>query len=288
LSAVTLALIILSAIMQCTWNFFSKRSDDKQAFLWLSLAAAAVFFFVPFCVFYAPLPALGWSIALVSGCVEALYYMLLGAAYQRGDLSLIYPVARGFAPLVIVVSAPALLGETVSSLGAAGVVVIAVGIYTLHLRSTARGDLLAPLTALRERQSQMALVIGVVIAAYSMLDKVGVSHVPPPLYAYLVFTVPAALLAPYMLTRRREAVKAEWGKNRRTVLLVPFLMGGAYTIVLLAMKTTQVSYVSSAREVAIVFAAIAGTLLLKEPFGRMKIAGSLLIFAGVLMIGLAR
>jgi len=287
LRPVTLALVVMSATMQCTWNFFSKRSSDKQAFLWLSLVAAAAFFFVPFCVFYTPLPAVGWSIALFSGCIEALYYMLLGAAYQRGDLSLIYPVARGFAPLVIVCSAPVLLGESVSWLGASGVVVIAAGIYTLHLRSVARGDLLAPLSTLRERQSQLALLIGFVIAGYSMVDKVGVRYVPPPLYAYLIFTVPAVILAPYMLTRRKAVVMAEWKNNNRTVLLVPFLMVGAYTIVLLAMQTTQVSYVSSAREVAIVFAAIAGTVFLKEPFGKMKIAGSLLIFAGVLMIGLA-
>ncbi len=284
----TLALILVSSILSCTWNFLSKRSLDKQAFLWISLCATAVIFLVPFCLLYAPLPTTGWLIALLSGGIEAVYFMLLGAAYQHGDLSLVYPVARGLSPLVIACTAPLFLGERISRLGAAGVVAIVAGIYTLHLRSTRRADLLAPLQAIRERQSRLALAIGVIIASYSMLDKVGVRFVSPPLYAYLIFTVPVIILAPYMLSRRKEALIAEWRANRRTVLLVPFLMAGAYTIVLLAMSTTQVSYVSSVREMAIVFAAIAGTVFLKEPFGKTKIAGSLLIFAGVLMIGLAR
>jgi len=288
LRPITLALIVVSAILSCTWNFLSKRSLDKQAFLWLGLSMSAIIFLVPFCLFYTPFPKAGWLVALFSGCIEALYYMMLGAAYQHGELSLVYPVARGFSPLVIAFSAPLLLGEKISRLGAAGVAAIAAGIYTLHLRSTLRADLLAPLRAIRAGQSRLALLIGIVIAGYSMLDKVGVRFVPPPLYAYLIFTIPAVILAPYMLSRRKAAVVAEWRANKRTVLLMPFLTAGAYTIVLLAMSTTQVSYVSSVREVAIVFAAIAGTIFLKEPFGRMKIAGSLLIFAGVLMIGLAR
>jgi len=287
LQPTTLALIVLSAILSCSWNFLSKRSLDKQAFLWLALSVTAVIFLVPFCLLYTPLPTTGWLIALLSGGIEALYYMLLGAAYQHGDLSLVYPVARGLSPLVIACSAPLLLGERISRLGTAGVVAIVAGIYTLHLRSMRQTDLLAPLQAMRERQSRLALLIGVIIASYSMVDKVGVRFVSPPLYAYLIFTVPAIILAPYMLSRRRAAVIAEWRANKRTVLLVPFLTAGAYTIVLFAMSTTQVSYVSSVREMAIVFAAVAGTVFLKEPFGKMKMAGSLLIFAGVLMIGLA-
>jgi drug/metabolite transporter (DMT)-like permease len=284
----TIALLVLAAIGHSVWNLLSKRSLDKQVFLWLALVAATGIFCVPFGVLYAPIPLIGLGIALISGLVEAGYFLLLGSAYQRGDLSLVYPLARGSAPLVVTLFALIFLHERPSAEGIAGILLIVAGIYALHLRSLDRSGLLAPFASLRrDRASQLALLVGVVIAVYSVIDKVGVSYVNPLLYIYLIFVVSCAALAPYMLLARRAAIVREWRKNWVTILAAAMMFVGSYLLVLIALTTTQVAYVSSVRELSVVFGALLGTLVLREAFGATKVFGAFLIFAGIVAIGIA-
>jgi drug/metabolite transporter (DMT)-like permease len=170
----------------------------------------------------------------------------------------------------------------------AGILLIVAGIYALHLKAFDRGALLAPLRALRhERASQLALLVGAVIATYSVIDKVGVGLVNPFLYIYVDFFVSAVALAPYMLLARGTAVRAEWRVNRARIVAAGAMFIVAYLLVLYTLTFTQVAYTSSIREMAIVFGAVMGNVILHEPFGRMKVVGALLIFAGILAIAVA-
>src|SRR5439155_5388430 len=285
-------LLALSAVVHSGWNLLAKRSLDKQVFLWLALVAAIIIFLVPFWYLYEPIHAEGWVFIGMSGALEAVYFAFLGSAYQDGDLSLVYPLARGSAPLFVALFAFVALHEGIVAGGVAGILLVVAGIYTLHLKPTDRRGLAhalaAPLLSLRDRTSQLALLVGLTIACYSVIDKVGVSYVNPLLYLYLVFLVAALALAPYMMLARREAVVREWRENRASIVAVAVMFTAAFVPVLLALTISRVSYVAPVREMSVVFAALLGTLALREPFGRAKIAGSVLIFAGVVCIALAR
>ena len=124
-------LLALAALIHSTWNLLSKQSLDKQAFLWLALVTSIVLFAVPFFLLYTPIPSAGWFYIAISGGLEAVYYLLLGSAYQRGDLSLVYPLARGSAPLFATLFAALFLGELILPGGVVGIVLIVLGIYTL-------------------------------------------------------------------------------------------------------------------------------------------------------------
>ena len=279
-------LLLLSGAIHAIWNFLSKRSLDKQVFLWLALVAVTLTLW-PLWFFFPPLPAIAWVFIVVSGAMEAAYFILLGSAYERGDLSLVYPLVRGSAPLFVTLFAGVFLGERVHTGGLLGILIIVAGIYTLHLKTLDERGLLAPLLSLGQRPSQLALLTGVATAANVVVDKVGVTHAPPLLYLYLTFVVAAVLLAPYMAIGRRDQVCQEWKVNRASMIGVGFMFMASYSLVLFVLTTSKVSYVSPVREVSVVFGALLGTLALREPFAGAKVLGSLLIFGGIVAIGLA-
>lgn len=282
-----LALLLLSAIVHAVWNFLSKRSLDKQAFLWLALVVVSVLFWPV--IFFYPLPSVtGWIYIVVSGVLEAAYFLLLGGAYQQGDLSLVYPLVRGSAPLFVTFFAVTLLREQVLAGAALGIFLIVLGIYVLHLTSLSWRGLLLPFESLRQRPSQLGLLTGLATAASVVTDKVGITYTSPLLYIYLVFVVSCVLMLPYMLRARVKAVREEWRVNLRTVAAVGVMFTASYTLVLLALTTSKVSYVSPVREISVVFGALLGTLVLREPFAPSKVGGSALIFVGIVLVSLAR
>jgi uncharacterized membrane protein len=283
-----LLLLTLAGLIHSTWNLLAKRSIDTQAFLWLTQVAATVIFFVPFVLLLrAPIPPIGWLFVAVSAALEAVYALLLGGAYQAGDLSMVYPLSRGSAPLFVLIFALAFLGEHVTAVGVVGILLTVVGVYVLHLQTIGQWGLLAPLVALRGRASKLALLTGAVIASYSVVDKVGVQYVPPAIYTYLLIGVSTVYLAPLMLTHKRNAVRKEWQVNRKSVVTTAVLLMASSLPVLFALRGAQVSYVTAVRGIGVVFAAVLGTVLLREPFARMKLWGSLLIFVGIACIQLA-
>src|SRR4051794_15970753 len=110
-------LLLVAGLTHSVWNLLAKGSHDKQVFLWLALLVALVVFAAPFAWLVTPVAAPGWAVIALSGGLEAVYFLLLGGAYQRGDLSLVYPLARGSAILFVAVGAGSLLGERASPLG---------------------------------------------------------------------------------------------------------------------------------------------------------------------------
>ena len=280
-------LLAAAGVVHSTWNLLAKRGHDSQAFLWLALLCAAVLFAAPFALLYAPFPAQGWLLIAASGALEAVYYLLLGSAYQAGDLSVVYPLSRGSAPIFVLVFAVAALGDRVTPLGLLGILLTVAGVYTVHLRSLSRRHLVAPLLALRQPVSRLALLTGLVIASYTVVDKVGVRYVDPFLYIYLIFGASLLYLAPYMLVVKRQALAKEWRTQPVSILAASVMFVVSYLLVLIALRGAQVSYVTAVRGIGVVFAALMGTVLLREPFPRMKLWGSVLIFLGIACIELA-
>ncbi len=283
----TLALLLVAAGVHSIWNLLAKRAADQQVFLWLALLAAAALYAVPWVLTAGPIGAPGWAFILGSGVLEAGYFIALGQTYRRGDLSGTYPLIRGTAILTATALAALALGERLAPAGIAGIALVLGGMYTVHVRALTRAGLLAPLAALRAAPSRFAAATGLLTGVAAVVDKAGIRYVSPFTYLYLVFLVAALLLAPAMLTARRAALRREWARNKGPAIAVGFMFLAAYLLVLFALQRGPVGYVAAVREIAVVFAALLGTLVLREPFGRPKVAGAVLIFMGILGIALA-
>ena len=280
--------LLFAAALHAIWNLLAKRSRDNQMFL-ISAAASAAVLLAPVALLRGKsVPADAWLFIIASGTLEALYYMLLGKAYQGGDLSLVYPISRGSSPLFVALFATVFQGEHIAPIGAFGILLTVIGIYTVHLKSFARSELLEPFRAIAtSHTSQLALLTGVTIAAYSVVDKAGVAKVDQGVYLCLVLTISTAWLAPYVLVQKRAALATEWRLNWKTIMLVGAIIGGGYLLILFILANNKVSYATSVRTASVVFGAALGAIVLKEPLGEKKILGACIIFAGIICIGLA-
>lgn len=290
MSGLPLAIVLASAFIHAGWNYLLKKSDRKIVFIWW-FQMVAVFLYFPLFLYHADLPAIpkaGWVCIVATGLLHAVYFWFMGGAYQRGDLSLVYPLARGSGPLFIPFLAVILLGEEISPPGAAGILLIIAGIYCIHLRSFSRTAFLEPFRALRGGASRWALCTGMAIASYSLVDKVGVGLVNPPVYIYLMIIITWLVLTPWILIREREKVASEWRRHRGTIVAVGFLSIFTYLMVLYALQMSKVSYVGAVREVSIVLSTYCGIAWLGEKQGKQKLLGALLIALGVVAIALSR
>jgi uncharacterized membrane protein len=289
MSIVAIAGLLFAAALHAVWNLLAKRGLDNQVFLICAVVVSTALLLPLAVARWTPIAPAAWVIMLLSAAFESGYYLLLGRAYKGGDLSLVYPISRGSSPLFVTLIAMIVLGERIAPIGGLGIALTVIGIYVLHLRSFDRVALLEPLHTLRDsRTSQIALLSGVTIAGYSVVDKVGVDHVDPVQYIFVVFLFSLVMLAPYMVLKRRAAVTREWRTNWRTLIAVGAMIGGGYLLILLILTTNKVSYATSVRGASVVFGALLGTVVLKEDLGDKKLIGSLIIFTGIICIGLAQ
>ncbi len=291
MTTLALALVIAAALLHAAWNFLYKRAKDKPSFAWLFGVAAVLLYLPAFLLLVGrqPIPREAWYVVAASGTIHTFYFAFLGRGYSVGDLSLVYPLARGTGPLLVPVWAVTFLGERPSAVGLAGILAVVSGVYVLHLREISWQGLLLPLRSLRTKPTRIALFSGLLISLYTVVDKVGVGYLDPLVYMYLFTALYSLLYGPYVLwTSGLKAVKTELHANALPIAVVGFLMVFTYVMVLYAMTMSKVSYVAAARELSVVFGAGMGTMLLKESYGRSKLAGSLLIALGVTMIGLAK
>ncbi len=290
MSGLALGIVLVAAFLHAGWNYLSKKSKRKIVFIWWFLLIAAILYFPMFLYFWprTNISNTGWIYIAVTGVLHALYFWFMGGAYERGDLSLVYPLSRGSGPLFVPFLAVFLIHEKLSLLGAIGIALIIFGIYVLHLQSFSRQSFFVPFKALGSSASLWALCTGGTIAAYSLVDKVGVSLVYPPVYIYLMLFITFILLSPYVLTKERAKLKEEWHINKGAILAAGFLVLFTYMMVLFAFRMSKVSYVVAVREVSIIFSALYGIIWLGEKHAKQKLIGSTFIFLGVILIGLGR
>ena len=290
MNALPFGLMLLSASFHATWNLLLKRSDNQEAFV-LGIVVSGSVMFVPLGVvlfWLYPIDPPGYLFALVSTGFQSFYFVMLGRAYSRGDLSLIYPVARGIGPMLVPVLAVPLLGETVAWPAAVGIVLIVGGIYVVSWWGRFLQIIARPSRLLRERSVGFAVLAGMAIAGYSLVDKRGVEHVQPFLYMYMQTIGGAIALAPYVVRRHGLAtVGREWRTNVRAVLAAGLLVFVAYGLALTAFSLAQVSYMAPARESGIVIGVLLGVFVLKESFGKGRLLGSGFIVGGLALIALS-
>jgi len=281
-----LGLLFSAAVLHASYHLFYKRSLDKQVFAWCLLLVTIVAYLPLFVTRPLSLPPLGWACVLASGLAEAAYFASMGKTYQTGDLSVAYPLARGSAPLFITLWATLFLKEQLTTWGLTGILLIAAGLYFINARSWR--DLWEPLRYLGNPVSRWALLTGFCISVYSIIDKVGMKYVPPFTYIYLVLLVTFFAFTFYiLLSGKRASIAAEWRANKAGILVAGVADLLTYYLVLLAMRLSCVSYVGSVREMSVVLGAFLGSTLLGEGYGRIRVLASVLVFLGILLIGVA-
>lgn len=291
-----LALVLVAALAHAAWNVLAKTASGGATFVWLfSSAAVAIWLPVALVAAIAGGGSVGWEgVAFMagSGALHALYFVLLQRGYREGDLSLVYPLARGTGPLLSTAAAILVFSERPSALALAGGAIIVVAVFSLAgagsgspgpesgSPGTARVDALH-----RRRAVGFALLTGVAIASYTLWDKqaVGPLALSPIVYYWGANVAETALLTPFV-AHRRDEVRRTWAAHRRQALGVALLSPLAYILVLFALARAPVSYVAPARELSILVGAVAGITVLDEGHPRRRMLAAAAIFVGIVAL----
>ena len=283
-------MVLLSSVAHSSWNLLIKRSSNKEVFVWSLLISGGVLL-APLgavLLWFNPIPPPGWWLVLATVITHTFYSILLGRGYARGDLSLVYPVARGVGPMLVPVLAVLTLGERIELPAIIGIVIIIAGIYTVSWWGRFRQIFHRPLELVKDAGFRYAVLTGLSTTIYTLVDKRGVEYVQPFLYVYLLNLGAAVGLIPYILRRHGPAqVWQEWRLNAWSIVVAGMLIFISYGLVLTAYSLSRVSYVGPAREVGIVIGVLMGVFILKEPFGRGRLLGSGFIVLGLLLIALS-
>jgi phosphonate utilization associated putative membrane protein len=282
-----LLLVLLSAVSHGLWNFLAKSGKDKESNMFL-LNLTSLLLFIP--VFYMILPEIYFPLSIlpyliVSGLSETLYFLGLGKAYEEGDLSLVYPVARS-SPVFVTLAAFLFLGEKITVAGLVGILVIFSGVYILHLKGLTRQNLMEPLRYLNTRSSRYALLAALGTTIYSISDKLGVTTVDPLLYSFWLGFFVTGMVT--IVTVYRRGIGMIFDEAMGGIVIISFsgiLMKGGYMLVLYAMSLAQVGYILAIRQISVVLGVLLGVLLLGEKYGKVRIIGSVIIFIGVYILG---
>jgi len=278
-----LGLLLAAAMMHTTWNLLVKRAKEKKVFIWCSLIAGTIIF-SPLLLTSPLFLVSTWPYLISSALVEVIYYITLIRAYENGDFSLVYPMARGAAPAFLLIWATFFLGERPRFFGLMGIALLVFGLIIVGgktwwtLRKTSGFS-----------KSAIALALGVAccISIYTAIDGAAVHHVSPLPYTVLVIALAALFITPAVVKRYgNDAITDEWRANWLRITLVGLFTLLAYMLALKAYTIARVSYAGAVREISVVFAAFVGWRWLGESFGAIRMLGAMFIFIGILVIAL--
>jgi drug/metabolite transporter (DMT)-like permease len=269
---VTLA-VLGAGFLHALWNALLKSAAGDPMLDTALVVAGTTVACVPLLPLVPPPPREAWPFALASMAIHFVYYLMLTAAYRRGDLSFAYPLMRGVAPLIVTVLGVAFLDEHLRPAMLAGIALISAGILTIAWLASGRHTLAA---------AGFALGNAAVIAVYTLIDGAG-ARAAGSAWSYAVWLMcleGVPFLAWIVWKRGRPSVDYLLRRWRRGVL-AGVASFGAYAIALWAMTRAPVAVVAALREVSVVFAALMGALFLKETFGWRRLAGAVGVAVGV-------
>lgn len=278
-----LALIIAAAAMHTAWNLIVKQARDRQIVTWWALVVGALIN-LPLLA-NTTIPVEVWPYAIASAAVEAAYFMLLIRAYQNGDFSEVYPLARGAAPALIAVWAVLFLGERPQAAGLAGLALLLGGLLVVGA-----SRLFTERRAVKLNAGLLLtlLAVALCISIYSAIDAWAVRLMRPAAYNVLVLGLTGMFIAPFVVARFGvRSMLREGRANLWRIVVIGVLLLLAYMLVLEAYSMARASYVGALREISVVIAAFAGWRLLDERFGIVRTAGAVLIFCGIMVVALA-
>lgn len=284
MNSLALTLILVAAVIHATWNLINKQASGHATFTWI-VALLSALFYAPATIAIIEIWQVRFTFVEVgmmagSAALHTAYFLLLNQGYRVGDLSLVYPLARGTGPLLATLAAIIFLGERPSPIAVAGGLSIFTGVMLLT------GNLARLCQGGHRDAVGYALLTGLFIAAYTLWDKQAVSHfaIMPMVLDWGANVGRAILLTPFALRYSEEAV-IEWREHKWEAIAIAILIPLSYILVLTAMSFTPVSYVAPAREIAILIGTLMGARLLAEGDARRRLAAASAMVLGI--VGLA-
>lgn len=277
LEITVVALVLVAAALHASWNALVKAGGDRLAMMALVNASPALVAWIA--VPFVGVPDLAsWPFLLASMVIHLGYYGALLYAYSHGDLSQVYPIARGTAPLLVAGAAWLLEGEVLTTAEALGVTIVSLGIMALAWRRNGHSK--------SDRAAiGFALLTSLTIAGYSVADGMGVRRAgSEAAYIAWLFALDGVLIIAYAVWRRRGRLRATFMPNLAKGLFGGLLAGTAYSIVIWAMSLGPMAHIVALRETSVLLAAAIGTLVLKEPFGRHRIAAAAVVASGAVLL----
>ena len=260
--AVALAFALAAAVLHAVWNLLLARARDIEAATAVALITAEVVF-APVAVYVWRVDAGVWPWLVASGLLQLAYFALLSTAYRKAPLSVVYPVARGGAPLIVLVAT-----WSVGTRQVAGVLLVVAGIVLVRgLRNPDRTGL------------AFGLTIACCIAAYTVVDKHGVAHANPIAYLELGMIVPTIAYAG--VVARTKDLRPAAGPATITAGVATF---AAYAFVLAALQRAPAAPVAAVRETSVVIAAGLAAVVLKEQVTRWRFLGACVVVAGIALL----
>jgi drug/metabolite transporter (DMT)-like permease len=268
-----LALTLAAAALHAGWNVLIARAGDPEG-----AGAAAVLFAV---VVFAPVAVVAWSVdwsavpyIAASATAELVYFALLAAAYRRSEMSLVYPIARGLAPVLVLLGAAVATAARPSPLETGGVIAVAAGV--LLVRGAGRGDV---------RATGMAVAIAATIACYTIVDKSGLHHAATIPYFEVVLAAQGIVYATALsIARGPGVIRAGFSRWSAAAGIAMF---AAYGLVLAALRLAPAASVAAVRETSVVMATALAAFYLHEHVSRARAAGAVLVCAGVVVLAVA-
>jgi drug/metabolite transporter (DMT)-like permease len=286
MSLQALLLVITAAILHAIWNLVTKQVNGKLPFFWL-IGAISSLICIPVVLWqllqqHVSLTPMVWMFALVSAMLHAVYFLILQAGYRKADLSVVYPLARGSGPFISVIGAIIFFNERPGWPALIGVLLIVGGVLVMtgiKFRSSSDAKLKAGIL--------YGSLTGVFIASYTLWDRLAVvnNHVSALLITFASMLLPLVVLTPMAIKKRRQ-IKNEISQHWKQALLIAVCQPLSYLLVLIALKTTPVSYVAPARELSIVFGVFFGANLLKEADANKRIIAALIMLAGIALLAI--
>ena len=270
-------LVLLAALLHAAWNAMAK-SGGTPAYSIASYRLTSAVCCLPL-LFLLPLPlAESWPMLIASVVIHTAYYVTLSRSYHSGDLSQVYPLFRGLAPVMVALGAAVLAGEYLGGGALLGIALVSAGLISISFAGGALGRIPRPALG-------WGLATSVLIAAYTIADGMGV-RVAGNAFSYIVwlFLLEPVPICAWLLLRERAGWFGYMRAHPGKIAAGSFAAAAAYGMVIYAMGVAPMGLVSSLRETSVIFAAIIGTVLFHEPFGRQRIVAAALVCCGVALI----
>ncbi len=277
-------LVLGSAFCHAGWNFAARKVSGNFIVLWVSLWIGCLFLF-PIAIgvllklgFAQSVQTSGIPYIIATGLIHSVYFILLGISYKHGEISLVYPIARGSGVGLTAIFAGLIFAEKISLLGAFSIAVISLSILSMGFSSSNSPSKIKPVIA--------ALCLGITISAYSLVDKMGVVYVHPVIYIWFLFFITAVVLTPFIVWQYSDTIMVTIRSHFKFALIIGMGSIITYLMVLIAFTIGPVSYIVAVREFAVVFGAIAGLVFLKEKVSIIKILSIIGITIGMICLKL--
>lgn len=275
MSTTVLLIVLLAALLHALWNALVKTSADRAITLGLVATGHCLpaFALMPF----VPIPATeAFPFIIASTVIHWAYYYFLNVSYRFGDLSLIYPIARGTAPVMVALGAMVWADESLSLWAWIGILTVSAGIMVLA--AIRHGD---------ERGIVAALVTSAIIAAYSVVDGIGIRVSGTPI-GYVVWLFAAEIFVAVFVIATRFERAASIGQRALFLGLSGGLISGlAYGLALFAKTLAPIGIVSSVRETSVIFAALIGVMWLGEGPAKRRLVAASIVAIGVIILALS-